>query len=108
MILNGAFNEGVDEVTLNTNSERYRCPKCTWDFAFRKKRRCSTCGVLLLIPSDTIPEKELGLLGSFWMWNPAMRKWVFIRNWEEHKRKALEKFDEYMGSVSLERRRRLT
>lgn len=100
---------GGDEVTLKTSSERYRCPKCTWDFVFRKKRRCSSCGTLLLIPSDKIPEKELGGLGSFWMWNPAKEKWVLIRNWEEHKRKALERLDKHLGFVEkLEPRRRLT
>jgi hypothetical protein len=84
----------LDEVLVNTTAERYRCPRCTWDFAFRKKRRCSTCGALLLIPSDNISDKELSVLGSFWIWDPAKQKWVFIRNWEEHKREAMEKFHE--------------
>ncbi len=83
---------------MNTNPERYRCPKCTWEFVFRKKRRCSTCGTLLLIPSDKIPDRQLGALGSFWIWDPAKQKWVFIRNWEEHKREAMKKLDEYMRS----------
>jgi hypothetical protein len=51
-----------------------------------------------LVPSDKIPDTELGALGSFWIWNTANQKWCFIRNWEEHKREAMEKFDEYMRS----------
>lgn len=86
----------LDEVRLNTTAERYRCPKCTWEFAFRKKRRCPTCGTLLLILSDKISDAELGVLGSFWIWDLAKQKWAFIRDWEEHKRAAMEKFDEYM------------
>jgi hypothetical protein len=83
---------------LSTATERHRCPKCTWEFAFRRKRLCPTCGTLLLVPSDKIPDTELGALGSFWIWNTANQKWCFIRNWEEHKREAMEKFDEYMRS----------
>jgi hypothetical protein len=54
--------------------------------------------MLLLIPSDKIPDRELGALRSFWIWDPAKQEWRFIRNWEEHKREAMGKFDEYMRS----------
>jgi len=86
---------------LNKAAERYRCPKCTWEFGFRKRKRCPTCGTLLLIPSDAIRDAELGILGSFWMWHPAKQTWTFIYNWEEHKREALKKLDEYLAPVKL-------
>jgi len=43
-----------------------------------------------------IRDRELGVLGSFWIWDLGKQKWLFIRNWEEHKREAMKKFDEYM------------
>jgi hypothetical protein len=55
----GTVKEVLDEVRLNTTAERYRCPKCTWEFAFRKKRRCPTCGTLLLILSDKISDNGI-------------------------------------------------
>lgn len=70
---------------------RYQCPKCRWDFAFRKKRCCPGCGTLLLIASDNPTDGELTELTTFWMWEPVEEKWDYIRNWEEHKRKAIEK-----------------
>ena len=69
---------------------RYQCPKCRWDFAVRKKRCCPGCGTLLLIGSDNPTDTELTALKSFWMWEPVQEKWDYIRDWEEHKRKAIE------------------
>jgi hypothetical protein len=53
----------------------------------------------LLIPSDAIRDTELGILGSFWMWQPAKQAWTFIHNWDQHKREALKKLDEYLVPV---------
>jgi molybdopterin-dependent oxidoreductase-like protein protein len=38
---------------------RYQRPRCSWDFAFRKKRCCPGCGTLLLIASDVPTDAEL-------------------------------------------------
>lgn len=56
----------------------------------------SPAGVLtetseLLIASDNPTDGELTELTTFWMWEPVEEKWDYIRNWEEHKRKAIEK-----------------
>jgi len=29
------------------------------------------------------------------MWEPLKERWDYIRDWEEHKREALRKFEEY-------------
>src|SRR6266513_2257114 len=71
--------------------QRYQCPKCRWEFAFRKKRCCPGCGTLLLIASDNPTDAELTELKSFWMWEPFQDKWDYIRDWEEHKREAMRK-----------------
>ena len=47
--------------------QRYQCPKCRWEFAFRKKRCCPGCGTLLMIASDNPTDAELTELKSFWM-----------------------------------------
>ena len=69
---------------------RYQCPRCRWDFAFRKKRCCPGCGTLLLIASDVPTDAELTEIKSFWMWDPVKEKWDYIRDWEEHKRRRCE------------------
>jgi hypothetical protein len=74
---------------------RYNCPKCKWDFTFRKKKCCPGCGTLLLIASDMLSDSELTELRSFWMWEPLKERWEYIRDWEDHKREALQKFEEY-------------
>jgi hypothetical protein len=53
-------------------------------------RRGSGCGTLLLIASDNPTDAELTELKSFWMWEPVQEGWDYIRDWEEHKRKAIE------------------
>jgi hypothetical protein len=35
------------------------------------------------------------------MWEPANEKWVYIRDWEEHKRQAIRKLDEYLVAASI-------
>jgi hypothetical protein len=50
---------------------RYQCPRCQWDFAFRKKRCCPGCGTLLLIASDVPTDAELTEIKNFWMWDPV-------------------------------------
>jgi hypothetical protein len=80
---------------LKARPRRYQCPKCKWDFAFRKKKCCPGCGTLLLIASDMFSDVELTELGGFWMWEPLRETWDYIRDWEEHKREALRKFEEY-------------
>jgi len=47
--------------------QRYQCPKCRWEFAFRKKRCCPGCGTLLLIASDNPTDAELTELKSSWL-----------------------------------------
>ena len=74
---------------------RYQCPRCRWDFAFRKKRCCPGCGTLLPIASDVPTDAELTEIKSFWMWDPVKEKWDYIRDWEEHKREALRKLEQY-------------
>ena len=73
----------------------YKCPKCKCAFTFRKKKCCPGCGTFLLIASDMLSDAELAELRSFWMWEPLKQRWDYIRDWEEHKREALRKFEEY-------------
>jgi len=86
---------------LKTKPQRYQCPHCKWDFALRKKRCCPGCGTLLLIGSDAFSDAEFTVLGSFWMWEPLKERWVFVRDWEEHKQEAGRKFEEYFKSSRL-------
>lgn len=74
---------------------RYKCPHCRWDFAYRKKRCCPGCGTLLLIASDMLSDAELTALKSFWTWAPLKERWDYIRDWENHKREAMRKFEKY-------------
>jgi hypothetical protein len=48
---------------------------------------------LLLIASDTPSDAELTEIKSFWMWEPGRERWQYIRDWEEHKREAIRKFE---------------
>lgn len=80
---------------MRCRPQRYQCPKCRWDFAFRKKRCCPGCGTLLLIASDNPTDAELTELKSFWMWEPGKERWKYIRDWEEHKREAMRKFEQH-------------
>jgi len=81
---------------LRVRPLRYKCPNCKWDFAYRKKRCCSGCGTLLLIASDSLFDAELTALKSFWIWEPLKDKWEYIRDWEDHKREAMRRFEEYV------------
>jgi len=80
---------------LRVRPQRYKCPHCKWDFAYRKKRCCPGCGTLLLIASDMLSDTELTELRSFWMWEPLKERWDYIPDWEEHKREAMQRFQEY-------------
>jgi hypothetical protein len=80
---------------LRVRPQRYKCPHCKWDFAYRKKRCCPGCGTLLLIASDMLSDTELTELRSFWMWEPLKERWDYIPDWEEHKREAMRRFQEY-------------
>jgi len=42
-----------------------------------------------------ISDNELTELGSFWMWESLKERWDYIRDWEEHKREAMQRFQEY-------------
>jgi len=86
---------------LKTKPQRYICPHCKWDFTFRKKRCCPGCGTLLLIGSDIVCDADLRVLKCFWMWDPLKEKWIFVRDWEEHKQEAGRKFEEYVNSRSV-------
>jgi len=81
---------------LRVRPQRYKYPHCKWDFANRTKRRCPGCGTLLLIASDMLSDADLTALKSFWMWEPFKGKWDYIRDWEDHKREAMQKFEEYV------------
>jgi hypothetical protein len=80
---------------LRVRPQRYKCPHCKWDFAYRKKRCCPGCGTLLLIASDMLSDTELTELRSFWMWDSLKERWDYIRDWEEHKREAMQRLQEY-------------
>ena len=85
---------------LRVRPQRYKCPHCKWDFAYRKKRCCPGCGTLLLIASDMLSDSELTELRSFWMWEPLKERWDYIRDWEEHKREAMQRFQEYSEALT--------
>jgi len=85
------------EKTMRVRPQRYQCPKCRWDFAFRKKRCCPGCGTLLLIASDNPTDPELTAIKSFWMWEPVEEKWDYIRDWEKHKREAMRRFEQVVA-----------
>ena len=80
---------------LRVRPQRYKCPHCKWNFAYRKKRCCPGCGTLLLIASDMLSDTELTVLRSFWMWESLKERWDYIRDWEEHKREAMQRLQEY-------------
>lgn len=42
-----------------------------------------------------LSDAELTELRSFWMWEPLKEGWSYIRDWEEHKREAMQRFEEY-------------
>ena len=97
---------------MRVRPQRYKCPHCKWDFAYRKKKRCPGCGTLLLIASDMLSDTELTELRSFWMWEPLKERWDYIHDWEEHKREAMQRFREYSkarigGLAENEQTRRL-
>ena len=86
---------------------RYQCPKCRWDFALRKKKHCPGCGTLLLIASDNPTDAELTELKSFWMWEPVKERWEYIRDWEEHKREAIEQHAQLYSASLLKAEEKL-
>jgi len=83
---------------LKAKPQRYHCPRCRWDFSFRKKRCCPGCGTFLLIGSGPYSDAELTALRSFWPWEPLKEKWIYVPNWEEHKGGAMRKFEESVES----------
>jgi hypothetical protein len=87
--------------------QRYQCPRCRWDFTVRKKRCCPGCGTLLLIASDSPSDAELTEIKSFWMWEPGRERWLYIRDWDEHKREAMRKFDQQWRCASVEVEKKL-
>jgi len=78
---------------------RYRCPRCKWEFALRRKKSCPGCGIRLLIPADKISDAELTVLRSFWMWDPVKEKWVYIHDWEAHKKDSMQKLEEHLKRI---------
>ena len=58
-------------------------------------------GTLLLIASDVLSDAEFTDLGSFWMWEPVNERWIFVRDWDEHKQEAGRKFEEHFKSSRL-------
>jgi hypothetical protein len=57
---------------------------------------------LLLIASDSPSDAELTEIKSFWMWEPGRERWLYIQDWDEHKREAMRKFDQQWRSASIE------
>ena len=53
----------------------------------------------LLIASDVPTDAELTAIKSFWMWEPIKEKWDYIRDWEEHKREAMRRFEQQTHQV---------
>lgn len=92
---------------MKLRPQRYQCPRCRWDFTFRKKRCCPGCGTLLLIASDVLTDAELTEIKSFWMWEPMRERWQYIRDWEEHKREAMRKFEQRWHTASVEAQAKL-
>lgn len=45
--------------------------------------------------SDMLSDAEFTALKSFWIWAALKERWEYVRDWEEHKRKAMEKFEKY-------------
>jgi hypothetical protein len=42
-----------------------------------------------------LSDAELTALKSFWICEPLKERWEYIRDWENHKREAMQKFEEY-------------
>jgi hypothetical protein len=42
-----------------------------------------------------LSDNELTELRSFWMWESLKERWDYIRDWEEHKREAMRRFQEH-------------
>ena len=42
-----------------------------------------------------LSDNELTELRSFWMWDSLKERWDYIRDWEEHKREAMQRLQEY-------------
>jgi hypothetical protein len=91
----------VREDTVTRKPQPYRCPRCDLEFSLRRRRCCRRCGTLLLIPSDSLSDSECTALRSFWMWDPARECWAYIRDWEEHKRQAMQKLEGHLKSHKL-------
>lgn len=74
---------------MRLSPKNCKCPSCNADFAFRKDKRCPACGVLLLIASDKFSDFDEAGLKNFWMWDVLKRKWMFIRDWQQNLRDAV-------------------
>ena len=92
---------------MKLRPRRYQCSRCRWDFTFRKKRCCPGCGTLLLIASDSPADAELTEIKSFWLWEPGRERWQYIRDWEEHKREAMRKFEQRWSTALAESEEKL-
>ncbi len=67
------------------------CPRCKWDFTFRKHQRCPGCGAYLVLPSDRIdrcPKKD------YWVWDSS-KGWYHVDDMKKEMRRAMEKLEEY-------------
>jgi len=52
-------------------------------------------------------DAELTEIKSFWMWDPVKEKWDYIRDWEEHKREAMRKFEQRWRTALVEAKQKL-
>jgi hypothetical protein len=62
---------------------------------------------LLLIASDSPADAELTEIKSFWLWEPGRERWQYIRDWEEHKREAMRKFEQRWSTALAESEEKL-
>jgi hypothetical protein len=62
---------------------------------------------LLLLASDTPSDAELTEIKGFWMWEPGRERWRYIRDWEEHKREAMQKFEQRWSTALRESEEKL-
>jgi hypothetical protein len=61
-----------------------------------RKRCCPGLRHAPFIASDMLSDGEVTALKSFWIWEPLKEKWEYIRDWEDHKRGAMQKFEAYV------------
>ena len=62
---------------------------------------------MLLIASDTPTNAELTEIKGFWMREPRRERWQYVRDWEEYKREAMQKFARRWRTASVDAEEKL-